>query len=135
MKTLIAILVMAVSSVYAGTMQPTEPPVDPLRDYRICGEPARDKQGVIIRSTKVKNAYRKIHPCPANGSTNGAEACPGWAINHIIPMASGGCDSVINMAWMPDQIKSCSSQYCIDRWERKYYGNPHGVITFRFDAK
>jgi hypothetical protein len=135
MKKLIAILVMAFSTAHAGVLQPTEPKIDPMRDYRICGEPARDKTGEIIRSAAVKAAYRKVHPCPSTGSYKAADACPGWAINHVIPLASGGCDSVINMVWMPAQIKSCASQYCIDRWERKYYGNPHGVITFTPDTK
>ena len=135
MKKLLMILALVTFGAYAGTMKPTEAPIDPLKEYRVCGEPARDKSGTIARSAKVRNAYRKIHPCPSNGSTVGTEACPGWAIDHIIPLAVGGCDSVSNMAWMPDQIKSCASQYCIDRWERKYYGDPHGVITFDPAAK
>ena len=101
-------------------------PVDPKLEYRICGEPKRNADGSIKRSTAVINAYRRLYPCPATGLKTGA--CPGWAIDHIIPIASGGCDAVVNMAWMPEQIKSCSSDSCIDRWERTYYATPFGVI-------
>lgn len=127
-KVLIA-LVLAVTVAQAQTLQPAAPAVNPMLEYRQCGEPKRDKNDRIARSTSVLRAYQKLHPCPATGKTSGA--CPGWAINHVIPLAKGGCDSVINLMWVPVQIKSCSSQYCIDRWERTYYGVPHGIVTFK----
>ena len=89
------------------------------QETRYCGPPVRDAAGNIKRSTAVLNAFKRAHPCPANGQTSGA--CPGWAINHTIPLACGGCDSVANLDWMPDQIKSCAADWCRDRWERKVY--------------
>ena len=129
MKRFLAVLLLACSSAFAQVMLPSEPPVDPTKELRVCGVPERDEEGKIARSTAVLNAYRKIHPCPVTGKSYGA--CPGWAINHVIPLAKGGCDSVINLQWLPVQIKSCSSEYCIDRWERTYYGDPHGIVKFK----
>jgi hypothetical protein len=37
------------------------------------------------------------------------------------------------MSWLPDQIKSCSGQYCEDRWERKYHAIPRQKIVFQPD--
>jgi hypothetical protein len=90
-----------------------------LTETRYCGTPVRDAAGNIKRSVAVLSAFQKVHPCPATGLTTGA--CPGWAVNHTIPLACGGCDAVSNMDWMPDQIKSCADQHCRDRWERKVY--------------
>lgn len=112
---------------YSQYLKPLAPQLDPLKEHRICGKPKRTSNGEIFRSSEVIYAYRKIHPCPSTGRHEGA--CPNWAIDHIIPLAKGGCDAVTNMAWMPLSIKSCNKAYCIDRWERTYYGNPYGVVT------
>lgn len=124
---LLALLTFPVSA----DVLPANDPISAFKEYRQCGEPLRNKDGSIKRSTAVLNAYKKLHPCPVTGLSGGA--CPGWAINHVIPLAKGGCDSVINLMWVPDQIKSCSKDTCIDRWEREYYGNPHGILEPRKD--
>lgn len=90
-----------------------------LQETRYCGTPDRDANGAIKRSTAVLRAFQKIHPCPSTGKTTGA--CPGWALNHVIPLACGGCDSVANLDWMPNEIKSCAEPWCRDRYERKIY--------------
>ena len=125
---LFCLLASVTTYVSAQYLEPTEPPVDPLKEYRQCGKPQRNKDGTIKRRSDVLTAYKKLHPCPVTGKTTGA--CPGWAINHVIPLAKGGCDSVVNLNWLPAQVKSCSSPWCVDRWERTYYGNPHGIVTF-----
>lgn len=127
MRTL-ALLLLLVSATASAQeyLQPLAPSLDPTKEYRQCGAPPRDKDGRIKRSSAVINAYRRIHPCPVTGLTTGA--CPGWQINHVIPLASGGCDSVSNMVWMPNQIKTCTADWCIDRWERKYYSVPYGKL-------
>jgi len=99
---------------------------DPLVDHRICGEPRRDDRGRIVRRADVIAAYKRQHPCPATGRSTGA--CPGWSVNHVIPLASGGCDAVDNMQWLPNAIKTCKAAACIDRWERRYYADPHGIV-------
>lgn len=90
-----------------------------LQETRYCGPPDRNADGSIKRSTAVLNAFKRIHPCPSTGATTGA--CPGWALNHTVPLSCGGCDSVSNLDWMPEEIKSCAEPWCRDRWERKVY--------------
>jgi hypothetical protein len=94
--------------------------LDPIVDYRYAGEVIRDADGKTSRSTKVINAFKKHWACPSTGLHKGP--CPGWAIDHVIPLACGGRDAVFNMAWIPDEGKSCAADYCKDRYERKVYG-------------
>jgi hypothetical protein len=90
-----------------------------LQETRYCGAPERYADGTIKRSRAVLRAFQQRYPCPATGLTTGS--CPGWAINHTIPLACGGCDAVFNLDWMPEAIKSCRSPACRDRWERSVY--------------
>lgn len=88
-------------------------------DHRYCyalADIPRDANGVIIRSSKPLYAFKQVHPCPVTLLTSGA--CVGWSIDHVIPLASGGCDMVENMQWLPVEIKSCAGKFCKDRWER-----------------
>ena len=98
----------------------------PLEETRVCGEPRRNAKGEIIRRSDVLTAFQKAHPCPVTGSTSGA--CPGWAKDHVIPLADGGCDSVHNLQWLPEAIKSCSAQTCKDRFERKINSTPMVLV-------
>jgi hypothetical protein len=88
-------------------------------EIRYCGPPPRNKNGEIIRSAAVLRAFKKIHPCPLTGKSDGA--CDGWSVDHPIPLVCGGCDAVSNMQWLPNEIKSCAGTLCKDRWERKVY--------------
>lgn len=93
-------------------------------EERYCFEPAnvpRDADGKISRSRAVIAFFRARHPCPSTGSTSGA--CD-WEIDHVIPLACGGCDAVSNMAWMPPAIKSGPGLLPKDRWERRIYCTP-----------
>jgi hypothetical protein len=94
---------------------------DPLVETRHCGEPARTAAGLIIRRVDVLIAFRKLYACPATGEHSGP--CPGWAIDHVIPLAVGGCDAVRNLQWLPTHLKSCAGN-CKDRWERDVYRRP-----------
>jgi len=90
-----------------------------LDETRYCGDPKRDDRGRIVRRADVIAAFKREHPCPANGARTGS--CPGWAIDHVIPLAVGGCDAVRNLQWLPVEIKSCAGTVCKDRWERRVY--------------
>jgi hypothetical protein len=93
-----------------------------LDETRYCTvTPHRDADGSISRRSDVIRAFRKLHPCPVTGLRTGH--CKGWAIDHVIPLANGGCDEVGNMQWLPVQLKSCAG-ICKDRWERKVYARP-----------
>ncbi|MCU0298023.1 MAG: HNH endonuclease [Candidatus Nanopelagicales bacterium] len=99
-------------------------PVDPFAEVRYCGKPVRNASGEIVRSRTVLAYFQRLYPCPSTGKTTGA--CPGWAINHTIPLSCGGCDSVSNLDWMPAAIKSCAEPWCRDRWERQVYDDKTG---------
>lgn len=92
---------------------------DPLAETRYCGEPRRDTKGQILRRADVLAEFRRLYACPATGQHTGP--CKGWAIDHIIPLAVGGCDAVRNLQWLPGALKSYSGTVCKDRWERKVY--------------
>lgn len=95
-------------------------------ETRYCGQPMRDSSGAIYRSSKVRAAFIKAHPCPTTGLTTGA--CHGWQVDHVIPLACGGCDVVWNLAWLPIIIKSGPGQFPKDRWERKVYCSPQELV-------
>ncbi len=91
---------------------------DATAETRYCGEPRRDAAGDIYRSTKVRTAFQKAHPCPATCQPAGA--CPGWQVDHVIPLACGGCDAVSNLQWLPESIKVMKGGK--DGFERRIYG-------------
>lgn len=89
----------------------------PLDEVRYCGDPKRDANGVIERRADVRAAFKRLHLCPATGRPTGA--CPGWQMDHVIPLACGGCDSVSNLQWLPDRLKSATGGK--DGFERRIY--------------
>jgi 5-methylcytosine-specific restriction endonuclease McrA len=100
-------------------------PIQPTQELRYCGPAPRDKSGNIIRRTDVQTAFKKIHPCPATGLSTGS--CPNWQMDHIIPLACGGCDAVINLQWLPNNIKT-APVIGKDRFERKIYCSPMTIV-------
>ena len=82
----------------------------------------RDAAGGIKRSMAVRAQFVRDTPCPVNHQVTGA--CPGWSVDHVIPLAEGGCDTAGNMQWLPLTIKSCAGTQCKDRWERRVYARP-----------
>jgi hypothetical protein len=93
---------------------------DPLIETRYTDVVKRNASGDIIRRADVLKAFQKIHPCPSTGLPTGK--CPGWQMNHVIPLACGGVDAVSNLMWVHVSIKTGSAAtcpYCIDRVERK----------------
>ena len=57
----------------------------------------RDASGKIARSPAQKHAFEKSHPCPSTGKSSGA--CPGYVIDHVVPLKRGGADRPGNMRW------------------------------------
>lgn len=58
------------------------------------------------RSAAAKAEFRRAHPCPATGQVRGA--CPGWVIDHVVPLCAGGEDHPANMQWQavePSRLK------------------------------
>jgi hypothetical protein len=89
--------------------------LDPLKELRYCGPPKRDPvTGVILRDYRVIYWYRKVHKCPSTGLYSGA--CANWALNHVVPLACGGCDAVWNLTWMRNDVKKM-----VDAYEREIF--------------
>lgn len=91
---------------------------DPFTEVRFCGEPRRTEDGRIYRSRAVLRAFKEIYPCPATGLSEGT--CPGWSMDHVIPLACGGCDAVYNLQWLPNELKTTAGTGK-DRFERVIY--------------
>lgn len=96
-------------------------------DLRFCHSIVRDSNGRIHRSSAAIAAFRREHPCPSTGRITGP--CKGWAIDHVIPQVSCGCDMPHNMQWLPNSIKSCARPDCKDRFERRVYTCPQVSLS------
>ena len=70
----------------------------------------RDSHGNIARDPRQTNAFKHQHPCPSTGKSSGS--CPGYVIDHVIPLKRGGLDSPSNMQW---QTKGAAKEK--DKWE------------------
>jgi len=68
--------------------------------------------GAAKRSEAAKNQFKAAYPCPRNGMNHGA--CPGWVIDHVIPLACGGEDDSSNMQWQTEVQAKAK-----DKWERR----------------
>lgn len=71
------------------------------RHYDTAPNLQRDTRGRIERSHAATDQFRKSNPCPATGKTSGA--CPGYVIDHVIPLYRGGPDAPANMQWQSQQ--------------------------------
>ena len=52
----------------------------------------------LPRSAAAKAEFQRANPCPATSKSRGA--CPGWEIDHVIPLKCGGPDRPANMQWL-----------------------------------
>lgn len=121
---IIAALLLAAAQHCAAALPAPGTPGAP-NDPRYCGEPTRDKNGRITRSSKARSDFAKIWACPATHKH--VPSCKNWQIDHVVPRASGGCDSVMNMQWLHDSIKLRRDNCDVptkDCWERSVYALP-----------
>lgn len=52
----------------------------------------------IKRSSAARLEFQRHNPCPVTGMRQGK--CPGYEIDHVQPLCSGGPDSKANMQWL-----------------------------------
>lgn len=52
----------------------------------------------IHRSAAEVLAFKRQSPCPATGLRRGS--CPGYQVDHVQPLCSGGPDTRENMQWL-----------------------------------
>ena len=62
-----------------------------------CATCARNSKGKIKRSSAAKHEFQKKNPCPSTGRTTGG--CPGYVVDHVVPLKRGGVDAPSNMQW------------------------------------
>lgn len=71
---------------------------------------ARDSHGKIARSPQALQQFKKANPCPGTGKTYGS--CPGYVVDHVVPLKRGGADAPSNMQWQTVQAAREK-----DKWE------------------
>ena len=52
---------------------------------------------VAQRNAAQRAAFVKAHHCPSTGRARGR--CPGYVVDHIVPVCAGGPDHPSNMQW------------------------------------
>jgi len=50
------------------------------------------------RDPRQRAAFVAANPCPATGAPRGP--CPGWVVDHVVPLCVGGADAPHNMQWL-----------------------------------
>lgn len=69
----------------------------------------RDHHGKIARNPRQRQAFMKQHPCPSTGKASGK--CPGYVVDHIVPLKRGGADRPSNMQWQTKQQAKLKDKY------------------------
>jgi 5-methylcytosine-specific restriction endonuclease McrA len=59
---------------------------------------AHSVAGQTPRSAAERRAFIRENPCPATSLRRGS--CPGWEVDHIVPLCAGGPDTRQNMHWL-----------------------------------
>lgn len=65
------------------------------------------------RSHAAKLEFQRHHPCPATGRLRGA--CPGYVIDHRVPLCAGGVDEPSNMQWQTIEAGAIKDRF---EWEQ-----------------
>lgn len=52
----------------------------------------------LPRSYAAKAEFKRLNPCPVTEKKRGP--CPGWEIDHVVPLKCKGADLPANMQWL-----------------------------------
>ena len=52
----------------------------------------------LTRNHAARAEFVRRNPCPSTGATQGP--CPGWQVDHVIPLKCNGLDRPENMQWL-----------------------------------
>jgi len=80
----------------------------------VCATLLNATDGRVVRSSSAKAEFKAEYPCPATDRRSGA--CPGYVIDHVVPLACGGADAADNMQW-----QTVAAAHAKDRRERDCY--------------
>lgn len=61
------------------------------------------------RSYAAKQEFRQAHVCPSTGKSKGP--CPGWTVDHVMPICHGGADAAYNMQWQTKEEAKAKDQW------------------------
>lgn len=68
-----------------------------INSYAEVCSPKRASNGRIARSATQVKYFKQANPCPSTGKTSGS--CPGYIVDHVIPLCNCGLDNPSNMQW------------------------------------
>jgi len=68
-----------------------------LYSHQRCATCARVPMAVSSGAVLQKHEFQRSHPCPSTGGTS--RGCPGYVIDHVVPLKRGGADAPSNMQW------------------------------------
>ena len=79
--------------------------------------------------------FRKDNPCPATGQVKGA--CPGYVVDHIIPLCAGGPDNPSNMQWQDKKqaLEKDKTEWALCRWIRRAQKEEHKPLQIPNDTE
>jgi hypothetical protein len=89
----IRILVLAAILTTTAAAQRSVPRID-RRDQ---AQAQRHTTKPPARNLAARLEFQRLHPCPSKGKPTGS--CPGYVVDHIVPLKRGGADAPSNMQW------------------------------------